>query len=79
MILLEVKHTYGLAAEILPKEIGKNPNYVNVSDEDFRKGMKDMGMDDWAINTNIELFELTRADYVSDISTAVEQVTASNF
>jgi hypothetical protein len=42
-----------------------------VSDEDVRKGMKDMGMDDWTINSNIELFKITRAGNVSDIYLAV--------
>ena len=67
--------SYGEAAEILSKEIGKKVNYVNVSDEDARKGMKDMGADHWTINSMIELFGITRASYLSDISPAVEQVT----
>ncbi len=69
--------SYGQAAEILSKEVGKKVNYVNVSDEDARKGMKDMGVDEWTINSMIELFEITRAGYVSDISPAVEQVTGN--
>ena len=36
--------SYGQAAEILSKEIGKKVNYVNISDEDTRKWMKDMGL-----------------------------------
>jgi uncharacterized protein YbjT (DUF2867 family) len=67
--------SYGQAAEILSKEIGKKVNYVNVSDEDARKGMKDMGADEWTINSMIELFGITRAGYLSEISPAVEQVT----
>jgi hypothetical protein len=39
--------------------------------------MKDMSMNDWTINSNIELFESTRAGYVSDISPVVEQVTGN--
>lgn len=69
--------SYGQAAEILSKEIGKKVNYVNISDEDARKGMKDMGMDEWTINSMIELFGITRAGYVSDISPAVEQITGN--
>src|ERR671932_1617938 len=67
--------SYGQAAEILSKEIGKKVNYVNISDEDARKGMKDMGADEWTINSMIELFGVTRAGYLSEISPAVEQVT----
>jgi uncharacterized protein YbjT (DUF2867 family) len=69
--------SYGQAAEIFSKQIGKKVNYVNVSDEDARKGMKDMGVDEWTINSMIELFGITRAGYVSDISPAVEQVTGN--
>ena len=67
--------SYGQAAEILSKEVGKKVNYINVSDEDTRKGMKDIGMDEWTINSLIELFEITRAGYASTISPTVEQIT----
>ena len=67
--------SYGQAAEILSKEIGKKVNYVNISDEDTRKGMKDMGADEWTINSMIELFGTTRAGYLSEVSPAVEQIT----
>ena len=68
--------SYGQAAEILSKEIGKKVNYVNISDEDTRKGMKDMGADDWTINSMIELFG-TRAGHLSEVSPAVEQITGN--
>jgi uncharacterized protein YbjT (DUF2867 family) len=66
--------TYGQAAEILSKQLEKKVNYVNVSDANARKGMKDMGMHEWTINSMIEQFEITRAGYLSEISPAVEQV-----
>jgi uncharacterized protein YbjT (DUF2867 family) len=66
--------SYGQAAGILSKEVGKKVNYVNVSDEDARKGMKDIGVDEWTINSMIELFEITRAGYASTISPVVEQI-----
>ena len=69
--------SYGQAADILSKEIGKKVNYVNMSDEDARNGMKDMGADEWTINSMIELFGITRAGYLSEISPAVEQVTGN--
>jgi uncharacterized protein YbjT (DUF2867 family) len=69
--------SYGEAAEILSNEVGKKINYVNISDEDARKGMKDIGMDEWTIKSMIELFEITRAGYVSTISPVVEQVTGN--
>ena len=69
--------SYGEAAEILSKELAKKVNYVNISDEDARKGMKDMGADEWTINSMIELFGITRAGYLSEISPAVEQLTGN--
>jgi hypothetical protein len=39
--------------------------------------MKDMGADEWTINSMIELFGITRAGYLSEISSAVEQVTGN--
>jgi uncharacterized protein YbjT (DUF2867 family) len=69
--------SYGEAAEILSKQLAKKVNYVNISDEDTRKGMKDMGADEWTINSMIELFGITRAGYLSEISPAVEQVTGN--
>ena len=69
--------SYGQAAEILSKAVGKKINYVNVTAQDARKGMKDMSMDEWTIKSMIELFEITRAGYVSEISPIVEQVTGN--
>ncbi len=37
--------------------------------------MKDMGMDDWSVNSMIELFDITRKGYASDISSVVEELT----
>ena len=69
--------SYGQAAEILSKAVGKKINYVNVTDQDARNGMKDMSMDEWTIKSMIELFEITRAGNVSEISPIVEQVTGN--
>src|SRR5919198_1190142 len=55
--------SYGEAAEMLSNEVGKKIKYLNISDKDARKGMKDAGMDEWTINSMIELFEITRAGY----------------
>jgi uncharacterized protein YbjT (DUF2867 family) len=69
--------SYGQAAEILSKQLEKKVNYVNVSDEDARKGMKEMGMDEWLINSMIELFEIFRAGYASAISPVIEEITGN--
>jgi len=69
--------SYGQTAEILSKQLGKKVNYVNVSDEQARKGMKDAGADEWTINSMIELFEITRAGFASAISLVIEQITGN--
>ena len=53
---------------ILSKAVGKKINYVNVTDVDARKGMKDMGMDEWIINSIIELFDFAKAGHWSATS-----------
>lgn len=67
--------SYGQAAEVLSSEVGKKINYMNISDDEARKGMKDTGADDWTINSMIELFEIIRAGYASVVSPIVEQIT----
>jgi len=69
--------SHGQAAEILSERLGKKVNYINVSDEDARKGMKDMGMDEWIINSIIELFEFAKAGHWSAISPVTEQITGN--
>jgi uncharacterized protein YbjT (DUF2867 family) len=69
--------SHGQAAEILSKQLEKKVNYINVSDEDARKGMKDMGMDEWTINSIMELFEFARAGYWLAISPVTEQITGN--
>lgn len=69
--------SHGQAAEILSEQLGKKVNYINVSDEDARKGMKDRGMDEWLINSIIELFEFAKAGHWSAISPVTEQITGN--
>jgi uncharacterized protein YbjT (DUF2867 family) len=60
--------TYYQVAEILSNATGKKLDYVNVSEEDIRLGMRDMGWDDWLINTTLQLFDLYRKGYASQVS-----------
>jgi uncharacterized protein YbjT (DUF2867 family) len=66
--------SYYQVAEILSNATGKKIDYVNVSEEVTRQGMKDMGWDDWLINTTLQLFDLYRKGYASHVSSAVEEV-----
>jgi hypothetical protein len=42
--------SYGQVAEILSNEVDKRISYVDIS-EDSRRGMKQIGMEDWLIDT----------------------------
>jgi uncharacterized protein YbjT (DUF2867 family) len=67
--------SYGQAADILSSEAGKKISYVNITEEDARKGMKQIGMGDWFIDIMIELFRIIRAGYGSETTTVVEEIT----
>jgi len=66
--------SYSRAAEILSNVIGNKINYVNVSEEDTRVGLKAMGWDDWLINTTLQLFDLYRKGYASRVSSEVQEI-----
>jgi uncharacterized protein YbjT (DUF2867 family) len=67
--------SYSQAAEILSTEVGKKISYIDVPEEDARKGVKQMGADDWLVNIALELVRVIRRGYGSQITTAVEQIT----
>lgn len=67
--------SYGQAADILSSEAGKKISYVNITEEDARKGMNQIGMSDWFIDIMMELFRIIRAGYGSETTTVVEDIT----
>jgi uncharacterized protein YbjT (DUF2867 family) len=67
--------SYYQVAEILSNATGNKINYVNVSEEATRLGLKDMGWDDWLISTTLQFFDLYRKGYASQVTSAVEEVT----
>ena len=67
--------SYGQAAEILSNVLGRRISYVNVTEEDARKAMKKMGMEDWLIDALVELYSVIRSGYASQSTTVVEQIT----
>jgi uncharacterized protein YbjT (DUF2867 family) len=67
--------SYHQVAEILSNATRKKISYVNISDEQARAAMKEIGMNDWLINTVSELSEYFRKGKASEISSAVEEVT----
>jgi uncharacterized protein YbjT (DUF2867 family) len=67
--------SFSQAAEIISKEIGRKILYIDITEEDSRKGMKEMGMEDWLINAIVEPFSSIRAGFGSENTTVVEQIT----
>jgi uncharacterized protein YbjT (DUF2867 family) len=67
--------TYTEAAEILSTEAGKKIRYINISEDQVRQGIKEMGMNDWHANIIVELLRITRDGSVSEVSSGVQKVT----
>ncbi|MDQ6866132.1 MAG: hypothetical protein M3044_20190, partial [Thermoproteota archaeon] len=53
----------------------KRISYVDISEEDSRRGMKQIGMEDWLIDAIMEFFSIVRAGHASQTTTVVEQIT----
>jgi uncharacterized protein YbjT (DUF2867 family) len=66
--------SYSQVAQILSNEVGKKISYVDITEEDARKGMKQTGADDWFIDVMLELFRIIRAGYGSQTTTAFERI-----
>ncbi len=67
--------SFGQAARILSEQVGKKISYVSISEDDARKGMKEIGWNEWRINFLIELYNIIKQGYLEEISTPVEEVT----
>jgi uncharacterized protein YbjT (DUF2867 family) len=67
--------SHSQVAEILSKETGRRISYVDISEEDARNRMKEMGVEDWSIDNALELFRMYRSGYRSQVTTVVEQLT----
>ena len=68
--------SYNQAAEILSKETGKKISYIDIPEEDARKGLKQIGFEDWLIDAVMEGFNyFITGGYGSQTTTVVEQIT----
>ena len=67
--------SYYQAAEILSNATGKKIDYVNISDEEARGAMKEVGLNDWLIDTISGLYSYFRKGYASQVSSEIEEVT----
>jgi uncharacterized protein YbjT (DUF2867 family) len=66
--------SYGQAADILSDEVGRKISYLNISEDDARKEMKQIGVDNWSIDIILELFRIIRAGYGSETTNEVEHI-----
>ena len=67
--------SYHQVAEVLSNATGRKISYVNISEEEAKAAMKEIGMSDWLINTVSELSDYFRKGKASEISSAVKEVT----
>jgi len=67
--------SHNQVAEILTEDTGRRISYIDISEEDARKGMKKMGIGDWFIQNAMELYNIYRAGYASETTNVVEQIT----
>jgi uncharacterized protein YbjT (DUF2867 family) len=69
--------TYYEVAEILSEATGKKINYVNISEEEARSGMRNIGIGDWWIETIIEVYQAYKSGIQSQVSPDVGEVTGN--
>lgn len=70
--------SYNKIAELLSAATNKKIEYVNISEEDARSGMKDAGMNDWLINAILELNRYFREGHASQVTSVVEDITGKS-
>jgi uncharacterized protein YbjT (DUF2867 family) len=66
---------FSQVAETISQEINRNISYIDITEEDARKRMKEMGMGDWLTDAMVEQFYSIRAGYASQTTTLVTQIT----
>ena len=67
--------SYNDAVNILSEQVGKKISYVDVSNDDAIKAMKDIGLDEWLIDIILEGYNNLRKGYFSPVTTVVEEIT----
>ena len=66
--------SYSQVTEIISNEIGKKISYIDTEEEDARKAMESMGIEDWLIDAILEDFYNTKVGNRSKITNIVEQI-----
>ncbi len=67
--------SHSQAAETLSKVIGRKISYIDIPEDDARKAMKEMGMENWFIDALIEIYKIARLNLVPQNTNVVEQIT----
>ena len=76
MILLAMRQYRTVNQQkILSNILGRRISYVNVSEEDARKAMKNTGMEDWLVDALLEIYNIIRSGYASQTTAIIEQIT----
>ncbi|MDN5845448.1 MAG: SDR family oxidoreductase [Candidatus Nitrosocosmicus sp.] len=70
--------SYNKIAELLSTATNKKIEYINISEEDARSGMKEAGMNDWLINAILELNGYFREGHASQVTSIVEDITGKS-
>ncbi|MCE8428069.1 MAG: SDR family oxidoreductase [Candidatus Methanoperedens sp.] len=67
--------SYSKAAQILSEALGRKISFVNVSEEEARKGLKESGLPDWMVDGFVKLGIASREGQLSIVLPTVEDVT----
>jgi uncharacterized protein YbjT (DUF2867 family) len=67
--------SYSQMADILSNTTGNKISYVNISEEETKRAMKDIGIGEWWIDTIIEVYEYYKRGLQQQVFTTVEEVT----
>jgi uncharacterized protein YbjT (DUF2867 family) len=67
--------SYSQSAEILSSILGRRISYVNVSEEEASKAMKNTGMEDWLVDALLEIYNIIRSGHASHTTATIEQIT----
>lgn len=70
--------SYNQIAEILSSAANKKIEYVNISDEEAKSGMKEAGMDEWLTNSILELIRYFRKGSASQVTSTVNDIIGRN-
>jgi uncharacterized protein YbjT (DUF2867 family) len=66
--------SYSQVTEIISEEIGKKISYIDTEEEDARKVMESMSMEEWLIDAILEEFYNTKVGNRSETTNTVEQI-----